>query len=223
MTEDIFLHADKALVQIYALMAKEFQSLSHQLGFDELNTLETSKRVNAMYKRLDEYIRKQFAVVAREAYRDACEECGHQPEGFDPDAFVVAMLVAYDPLSDFIYEREWTRKRDRLFESIIATERGNQEMRKNLKRGMDVLANQVRQYADNISARARIRAFRDWDADVLVWVTEKDEKVCEICAPRDEQFYPIELLPDYPAHWHCRCQLHWVDMEERRRRPPRRQ
>ena len=136
---------------------------------------------------------------------------------FDAEKFVSMMLRAYDPVSDFIYDREWIRKRDRLFESIIATERGNQEMRKNLKRGLDVLANQVRQYADNITTKARVTAFKRAGADVLVWITEKDEKVCSVCKPRDEQFYPIEMLPPYPAHYHCRCRLDWVGMEERRK------
>lgn len=213
MSVDIFRHADAALMVMLNDMAREFQNMSTEIGFEELNVLETRKRVNAMYRRMDGVIRREYGKVARKAYREACEEADYRTDGFDEDKFVSDVLKAYDPVSDFVYNREWIRKRDRLFESIISTERGNQEMRKNLKRGLDVLANQVRQYADNITAKARILAFKRAGIDVVVWVTEKDERVCSICAARDEQFYPIEMLPPYPAHWHCRCVLQIADME----------
>lgn len=218
MSEDIFRHADRALMVMLNAMSREFQNLSTEIGFDEMNAMQTRKRVNAMYARMDGMIRREYRSVARKAYMDASAEAGKDGGAFDADRFVAGMLRAYDPVSDFVYVREWTRKRDRLFESIIATERGNQEMRRNLKRGLDVLANQVRQYADNITAQARVAAFRRAGADVLVWITEDDEKVCSVCRPRHEQFYPIEMLPDYPAHWHCRCRLDWVDMEEWKRK-----
>ena len=217
MSADIFRHADRSLMVMLNFMSREFQNLSTEIGFDELNVMETRRKVNAMYERMDKVIRREYRSVARKSYMDAIAEAGVDGGAFDAEKFVSGMLKAYDPVSDFIYDREWIRKRDRLFESIIATERGNQEMRKNLKRGLDVLANQVRQYADNITAQARVTAFKRAGADVLVWITEKDEKVCSVCKPRDEQFYPIELLPDYPAHWRCRCVLRLVDMEDRKK------
>lgn len=219
MSEDIFRHADRSLMVMLNGMSREFQTLGTELGFDELNVMETRRRVNAMYARMDAMIRREYRKIARKAYAEALIEAGAVVlEPFDEAAFVVGVLKAYDSVSDFVYEREWTRKRDRLFESIIATERGNQEMRKNLKRGLDVLANQVRQYGDNITAKARVYAFKRAGADVLVWITEKDDRVCSVCAPRDEQFYPIELLPPYPAHYHCRCVLQIADMEEMKKK-----
>jgi len=218
MSTDIFRHADRSLMVMLNGMNREFQSLGTDIGFDQLNVMETRRRVNAMYARMDAMIRREYRSVARKVYMDASAEAGVDGGAFDAEAFVNAALRAYDPVSDFVYDREWIRKRDRLFESIIATERGNQEMRKNLKRGLDVLANQVRQYADNITAKARVYAFRKAGADVLEWITEDDEKVCKVCRPRHEQFYPIEMLPEWPAHWHCRCRLDWVDMEERKKR-----
>lgn len=218
MSEDIFRHADRALMVMLNSMSREFQDLSTEIGFDEMNVMETRKRVNAMYERMDRVIRREYRGVARKAYMDASAEAGTDGGAFDAEKFVAGMLRSYDPVSDFVYDREWIRKRDRLFESIIATERGNQEMRRNLKRGLDVLANQVRQYADNITAQARVTAFKNAGADVLVWITEDDEKVCKVCKPRHEQFYPIEMLPEWPAHWRCRCKVSLVDMEERKKR-----
>jgi len=205
MAKDIFRHADRALSIIRRDLSGSFQALSGQLGFDELNVLETRSRVNAMYRALDERIRKRYVEIAEAAYMDALRETRKVRDDFDAYTFVNAMLTAFDPVSDFIYEREWTRKRDRLFESIIATQIGNQEMRGNLKRGMDVLYNQIRQYADNITSKARMEAFRRMDVRYVMWVSERDEKVCADCDTMDGTVFPIDEAPEIPAHWHCRC------------------
>lgn len=206
MSDDIFIHADRALMVIYNNMAREFQNLSTTLGFDELNVMETRRTVNAMYARMNQIILNSYADVAGKAYRDADDEVGVDDD-FNPVAFVASIMSAYNPVSDFVYTREWTRKRDRLFESIIATERGNQEMRQNLKRGLDVLANQVRQYADMVTINARIRAFERAGVEYGRWVAEDDGKTCSVCRERNGTVYRLDELPIMPAHWHCRCQI----------------
>lgn len=219
MSEDIFRHADRSLVLIFRQLAREFQRLSSELGFDELNVLDTRKRVNAMYKSLDRYVQIQYRDICQKAYREASAECGHFSD-WDAYEFVYVMLRAYDPLTDYVYTREWTRKRDRLFESIIATQRGNQEMRKNLKRGMDVLANQIRQYADDATIRARIQAFRDAGIEYVRWIAENDEKTCEECLERRNRVYRLDDLPPIPAHWRCRCHIRPATLEEYERQQP---
>lgn len=205
---DIFRYADKSLMVIYRDMGREFQGMGTQLGFDELNVLQTRKAVNEMYKRMDEVIRREYIRIAGLAFREALREVKDEDEEFDAHNFVFAMLRAYDPLSDFVYTREYIRKRDRLFESIIATERGNQEMRKNLKRGLDVLARQVRQYADNVTIRARITAFRQAGIRYVRWITAHDDRVCAECNERHNVIYPIDdVIELIPAHWRCRCWL----------------
>ena len=210
MAQDIYRHADKSLMVILGDMAKRFQKFGTTLGFDELNVMETRKAVNAMYRAIDALVQREYRKIALAAYREA----GGPDDDFDPYEFVYAMLHAYDTLSDFVYSREYTRKRDRLFEAIIATQTGNQEMRKVLKRNLDVLANQVRQYADNTTIRARIQAFKDAGVRYVRWVTEDDEKVCSVCNPRHNVIYKIEELPALPAHWRCRCHIEIVTEEE---------
>ena len=205
MAADIFRHADKALDALKRDISREFQALSWQLGFDELNVLETRSQVRAMYRALDAIIRRQYMMIAENAYLDALREQNKPRDDFDAYTFVNAMLAEFDTVSDFIYDREWTRKRDRLFESIIATQIGNQEMRKNLKRGLDVLYNQVRQYADNITVKARMEAFRRMGVRYVMWVTEHDDRVCRDCEDLDGKIFPIDEAPVMPAHWHCRC------------------
>ena len=202
---------------IFNDMAREFQILGTQLGFDELNVLGVRKQVNKLYQRLDKVIRAEFLRIAQRAYADAMYEAqktAADTDDFDALTFVMAMLRAYDPLSDFVYTREYLRKRDRLFESIIATQRGNQEMRKNLKRGLDVLANQVRQYADNITIGARLQAFSDAGVEYVRWVAEIDDRTCKECWDRDGRIYRIDEVPMIPSHYHCRCRIEKANEEE---------
>ena len=212
-TPDIFGHADRSLIILFNYMSHEFQNFTI-LPFDRLNILDVRERVNAMYKRMENVIVREYNDIAVKAYRDAAIEASLDDDDFLPYDFVWSVLKAYDPVSDFVYTREYMRKRDRMFESVIATELGNQEMRRNLKRGLDVLANQVRQYADNITVKARINAFKSAGIKYLRWVTEKDEKVCRECAPRDGVIYPINEFPILPAHWRCRCHPEIATEEE---------
>jgi len=47
------------------------------------------------------------------------------------------------------------------------------------------------------------------------WVTQQDEKVCEICGPRDGEIYPeAEAMEIWPAHPNCRCTLRSIDFGE---------
>ena len=203
---------------IFNDMAREFQILGTQLGFDELNVLGVRKQVYEMYQRMDKFIRAEYLRIAQRAYADAMYEAGGtaaDTDDFDALTFVVAMLRAYDPLSDFVYTHEYIRKRDRLFESIIATQRGNQEMRKNLKRGLDVLANQIRQYADNITVGARLKAFKDAGVEYVRWVAEIDDRTCKECWNNNGRIYRLdEAMNLIPRHWRCRCEWHPATEEE---------
>ena len=209
-TPDIFGHADRSLMILLNYMSHEFQNFAI-LPFDRLNILDVRERVNAMYKRMNNVIVREYNDIALKAYRDAAIEASTDDDDFDPYEFVSAILKAYDPLSDFVYTREYTRKRDRMFESVIATELGNQEMRRNLRRGLDVLANQIRQYADNITIGARLKAFKDAGVEYVRWVAEIDDKTCKECMARDREIYRLDEVRNMiPAHWRCRCHLEAV-------------
>jgi hypothetical protein len=39
------------------------------------------------------------------------------------------------------------------------------------------------------------------------WFTEKDERVCSVCLPRDGVIYQADAAPECPAHPRCRCAL----------------
>ena len=49
----------------------------------------------------------------------------------------------------------------------------------------------------------------------LRWVTQRDEKVCKICGPRDGIIYrTIDLMDIWPAHPNCRCRIEQLEISE---------
>lgn len=48
---------------------------------------------------------------------------------------------------------------------------------------------------------------------VVRWITQRDEKVCKICGPRDGKLYTtLEIRYILPAHPNCRCFTEDVDI-----------
>jgi hypothetical protein len=65
---------------------------------------------------------------------------------------------------------------------------------------------------DSREATAAIPSFviasRDPMVTYVTWVTQRDEKVCKICGPRDGVTYRIiDVMDIWPAHPNCRCRL----------------
>lgn len=56
---------------------------------------------------------------------------------------------------------------------------------------------------------------RDAELAYVRWVTQRDEKVCKICGPREGRTYPISAVGMiWPAHPNCRCTLERLDLSE---------
>lgn len=199
-----FKRSDEALKKIRRAMTREYQNYSTLLRFDELRVLEVRKGVDALYGRMDAEVVPQLERVAREVYRDTKKELGAPVGRFPWALFVAGALHAYSPVTEFVYTREWRRKRDRTVEAIMSSA-DRQALRYALRRSLDVTYNQVRQYSDDIEVGARLKAFEDEGIRRVRWVTMEDEKVCKICRERDGQVYLLSQVP--PRHWRCRCWL----------------
>ena len=197
-------HADKALKALNDAMGREFQNLSVSLPFDELNVIEGKKQVGAMYTRINRLVKRQYVKVAQSVFQDTEDEIGVAHTEFSSATFVLALFKRYDPVTKYVYTSEWARKRDRLVESIMASD-GHRELRQALKRALDLMALQVRQYADNLTDETRHEVFERAGVDEVKWNTQHDGKVCGECAERDGRVYPIDAVPD--KHYRCRCYL----------------
>ena len=197
-------HADKALKKLNDSIEREFQNFSMTVGFDELNYPEVQKQVGALYTRIDSLVRREYRKLAKKVYEETEDEIGVQHTEFASGAFIVALLKSFHPVTKYVYSHEWIRKRDRLVESLMASN-GNQEMRGVLQRALNLMTGMVRQYADNVTDEARKTVFRVAGIEDVTWITQRDRVVCAVCAERDGKQYKLSEVPE--KHHKCRCYL----------------
>ena len=209
--KEIYRHSDESLKILYRVMGAEFQNLAVGLRFDELNAPKTKETVSEVYRRINVDVKREYRKIARKAYRDTEKEIGAEHADLTPFALVAGILSRADPVTEYIYTYEWLRKRDRLVESLMAV-RNRQELREALKRALDLMANQVRQYADNITDEARMAAFEIAGVKKVRWNTQRDGRVCPECHAREGLVYRINAVPD--KHHRCRCYLTVASISE---------
>lgn len=161
--------------------------------FDELNVLKT---VRGLYEDLDEDAQELLLALAIDVYNET-EMHGED----EPDRkWMLALLSEPSAVTGYIYKNEVGRKRDYLIESLNAgTDRDA-----NIRKAMSYWARMMAQYADDITEKAMLKAFRDAGIERVRWYTRRDERVCAICGKRHGNIYSINRTPDRP-HWFCRC------------------
>ena len=202
MKSSPYRHADKAILHMNRYMEAEFQNLTLRLGFDELNLTQAKTAVNGMYARIQQEAKKAYREIVKASFRDAEREVNQEQEELNDLAIVATVLERYDPVTLYVYGPEWTRKRDRLTESLLSSA-GQQERRLAFQRALRLLAGQVAQYADNMTEEARAECFRQAGIKEVIWNTQRDGKVCGKCADRDGHTYRLDSLPH--RHYKCRC------------------
>lgn len=184
--------------KINKTMNREFIRLfgkAKSLGnFDELNVINHSY---GLYGELDEVARKGFNTLARRVY---LENGGKELELDIIVPYLLGILHDYNPVTKYIYSKEVDRKRSRYAESVIASPTKVKE----IDRALRLWANMVTQYTIDITDVSYLQAYKDIGYTEVEWVTEEDDRVCEICEGRNGKVYPIDKVPAKP-HIGCRC------------------
>lgn len=191
---------DKSIELLNRRAIKRFsqaKSKLRQLPFDELNVLETARN---LYDDLAADNQDIFLELAGESYQQA------EPHGEDEPsaAWLLALLLAYDPVTKYVYQHEVERKRARLAEALISVGKAQRKQNEEWRRALSLWSQQTAQYADIVTDAAVIQAFVDAGISKVRWITQEDEKVCKTCRERNGKVYPITELPEKP-HWRCRC------------------
>lgn len=188
-----------------------------QLGFDELNVIQICRD---LYESLSEDNRKAFLALAEMAYKQA------DPHGKEED-FELWMLNEVlgrpNDVTHYTYTHEVDRKRDRLSEAVNSVQtpgkakitlhgKAPKATTKTMEfqRALRLWARMTAEYADIVTDEATLKAYKDAGVKRVIWHTEEDDKVCDICGPRDRQVYDIDKVPVKP-HWGCRC---WLEAEK---------
>ena len=162
-------------------------------GFDSLNVIKRSKE---MYKLLEEQNENAFLEIAKKTYREVNPQ-GEPPTDKD---WLLSILVAYDIVTKYVYKHEIERKRARFAESLIATQKKQQEF----STASNLLWKQTAQYAITVTDEALMQAYIDTGVKKVRWIIERDSKVCPVCRARRNKIYPIKSAPK-KTHYHCRC------------------
>lgn len=194
----LFERTDKIVKVYLALILKRFRKVQRTLSFDDVHILNA---VNEEWKQIDKLMRDCLFEVVLYYYRYVREEA----DDMEVQLWFAKLIDQPDPVTHYIFFPESDRKRARLIEGIYSVVT-LQEKKKELDKAERYIAKQLTQTADDYTIWSLIEAMREAGFKNGEWVTQKDEKVCEECGPRDGKIYPLdELLKLMPAHYGCRC------------------
>jgi len=200
-----YKYADIAIKDMNRRNLVAFNRLK-QLKFDELNVL---KAIADVYEKAVRRAKRRYLSVARWSYIEALIALGVLEEDAKKRAneeitedYIVEMLDEYDPVTLYLFTPEIDRKKQRCVEALMSTPKKNESLDRSLK----LLTLQLAHYADKAVIQSTLSAYREMGIKKVRWVTQGDEKVCEICEDLDGNVYRIDKVPP-PQHYRCRCEL----------------
>lgn len=189
---------DKTISWLNKQYAKLFRKVT---SFDELNVIEVSHEI---YDEALKLVKQEASRLVKSVY-DSNRETGSISSG-DALAFVLALMLAYNPVTKYVYENELDRKRARFAEGVIASDTPREEV----ALAQRLLAAMNKQFADDVTYYSQIQALKDDGVTKVRWVSSVDDRRCKLCRERHGKIYPIDEIPDKP-HIHCRCYVERVD------------
>lgn len=202
--------ADKLLEQLKKLIRREFNRLGI-IAFDELNASRVSLETTELFSRLKRENERLYLKVAKKAYDDAvaaAKAAGYEgsPENRINEAWVVALLGAYNFVSGYLYESEAERKRLRLAEQMMtAREYLNRTLyNDSVRRSANLWWTQASHYMLEAVDNATLDGYKDSGVDEVEWHTNIDGRECKVCRERNGKIYKIDKVPPKP-HRNCRC------------------
>lgn len=211
MEQKMYEYLDSLLAKVKGKIKAEVNHIG-SMGFDELNVVNTKKATQAMFDRLLAENESAYMKVARKAYKKALVD--KKEEDLTPD-WLMGVLLGYNLVTGYIYDREAERKRLRLNEQILTAREFSDRLmlRDSLRRTANLWWTQTSQYGIDVVDAAVLRAYRRNGVTKVRWVTAKDEKTCVECRGRSDKIYKISEIPP-KTHYGCRCYFVPADEEE---------
>jgi SPP1 gp7 family putative phage head morphogenesis protein len=123
-------------------------------------------------------------------------------------AWLSGFLSQYNKTTGYLYESEADRKRMRYTEEILTareySDRG--QYNKATEKSASLWYGQSEQYLMDTVDEATIETYKANGVQKVKWMTEQDDRVCDICKDMHGVVYPIDEVPEKP-HRRCRCYL----------------
>lgn len=215
-------YLDTLLAKLKKKVRTEFNRLG-MLGFDELNVVNTKKVTKEMFDRLLAENEKVYKKVAVDTYGKAKKtaadagytECDEDSASEIGNAWLIGVLLAYNFVTGYLYDREAERKRLRLNEQILTSREydDRQMFNESLRKTANLWWTQTLQYGIEVVDEAMLQAYKDMGVEKVRWVAKIDKRTCKVCRERHNQIYKILEVPR-KTHYNCRCYLEPVKVEE---------
>ena len=188
--------------QVIAYLAKQYAKLFRRLtSLDELNVINVSHEIFDEAVMLTEQEVTRLVKMVYDSNRE-----GGEISSTDALSLVLTLMLAYNPVTKYVYRNEMDRKRSRFAEGVIASDRPNEEVA--LAKRLMIATN--KQFAEDATFEAVVQAYRDDGVEKVRWVTSEDDRRCKECKSRHGKIYPINNIPPKP-HRYCRCYIERVD------------
>lgn len=188
--------------KVIAYLSKQYAKLFRRVtSFDELNVISVSREIYDEALKITEQEATRLVKAVYDSYRETGEITAS-----DAHAFTVALMAAYNPTTKYIYRNELDRKRSRFAEGVISSDTPREEVE--LAKRLLIAMN--KQFADDATFEAVIKAFADDGVKRVRWITAVDDRRCKECKSRHHKIYSIDRVPPKP-HLHCRCYIEKVE------------
>jgi SPP1 gp7 family putative phage head morphogenesis protein len=194
----MYRKTDKVIAYLSKQYAKLFQRVT---SFDELNIIDVSHKI------FDEAVvltEREVTRLVKLVYDSKRE--GGEISSEDASSLVLTLMLAYNPVTKYVYRNEMERKRSRFAEGVIASETPNEEVA--LATRLMIATN--KQFAEDATFEAAVLAYKDNGVKKVRWVTAVDDRRCKECKSRHGKVYSIDNIPPKP-HRYCRC---YIEKEE---------
>lgn len=215
----MYKYLDSLLAKLKKKLRTEFNRLG-MLGFDELNVVNTKKVTKEMFGRLLAENEAVYRKAAKNAYTKAKKDAkaagytGEEKTELSGD-WLLSILLGYNLVTGYVYDREAERKRLRLSEQMLtAKEYDSREfLNESLRKTANLLWTQTIQYGVDVVDKASIQAYKDMGVAKVRWKTNDDGRECKECRQRHNKIYKISEVPE-KVHYGCRCYLEPIHTEE---------
>ena len=182
------------------MIRREFAKSRQMMAMDELNVIRASEE---MYVKLEEANEKAFLKLARDRFKDITGETAPEKATL---AWLLLFLLAYNPVTEYVYDNEVERKQARFAETMVAST--NKLVA--IKRAMSLWLRQTEQYLVLVEDEAVLRGYKHMGVKRVKWFTQEDERRCPECKARHGKIYSINKVPPKP-HRNCRCYVEPVN------------
>lgn len=166
------------------------------MAMDELNVIKAS---DALYAKLEKANEEAFLKLARARYKDIT---GKEADDKMSLEWLLLFLATYNPVTEFVYESEVIRKRDRFKEGMIASPNKLAV----IARAMSLWLRQTEQYLVLVEDASVLEGYITNGVKRVKWFTQVDERRCPDCKSMHGNVYDIDNVPPKP-HRNCRCYL----------------